>query len=345
MADARDHWDEMLLDLHMGQLSDEQADAIRRQLDASPELAAQSRALATILGHLDADNPPEPPTDLSERVCDYIERHTAVVRFIDAQRATRSSEVVERNTVWERLWAWRDHVAAAACIALFLVFAMPGYWANRRMSARQQCLSNVRQIADGMTRYAAANNGFLPSAGYVPGGAWLPDSAGTTQPAPNSRHVFRLLKDGQIRNVRIFVCPADRFGRPMPDDANVASLQDFPSPRNNSYSLIFMNVPEGLRLEQMQQGSQRRMVLVADRNPHFPIAPPAGRRFPVPPPGNSPLHESGAGQNAIYVDGSGGWFTTPFIGVNRDDIYRIGEQDDYQGTETPRYDTDTFLPP
>ena len=349
MADEHERWDAMLLDLHLGQLSESQAEALRQRIDTSPELARQSHALASMLSNLDAGRIPDPPADLSDRVCDFIERHTTVTRFIDARPAERPTEAIaDRVTVLERLWAWRDRVAAAACIALFMILMMPGYWTNQRVSARRQCLMNVRQIADGMALYAAANQGFLPSAGYVPGGSWLPDADGQAAEAPNSRHAFQLMKDGHIRNVRVFVCPADRLGRPMLSEADLATLRDFPDRENNSYSFIFMNVPRGLRLEQLQQlqqGTQQGMVIVADRNPHFPGTRVGGAGFPVPPTGNSPFHESGAGQNAIFADGSGGWFTTPNIGVNGDDIYRLGDLDHYEGTETPRHETDTFLPP
>jgi len=332
MAEDRERWDEMLLDLHLGRLNTRQAERLRARLAESPELAARSRALGAVLRALDADAAPEPPCDLAERVLDYVEQRTAVVPM---SAASPDRPAVSRGT-----WAWRDVLAAAACVVLFFTVFVPGYWKARQVSARYRCLSHIRQISDGMMQYAAANSGFLPYAGYVPGGSWLPGSA--THPASNTRHVFRLVRQGHVPNVRIFLCPADKLGRPMHAE-NLASLDDFPSRLNNSYSFIFMNMPRGLHLEQMQAGPQRRMVLVADRNPRFPPVP--GAAPTVPPTGNSPIHEGGAGQNAIYVDGSGGWFTSPRIGVDEDDIYRVGDLEHYEGTEAPRSDTDTFLPP
>lgn len=343
MSDERERWDELLLDLHLDQLSAREAERLRERMAESDELAARSRALAALLGYLDDAPRPEPPHDLAERVLHYIDERTAVRPLSDAAAFTEALPAGDRPTVLERTWAWRDVLASAACVALFLLLVVPGYRKARSVSARYQCLNHVRQIGDGMVQYAGANSGFLPSAGHVPGGSWLPEASDGRQPAQNTRHVFKLIREGQIRNMRVFLCPADKLARPMEEE--LASLQDFPSRRNNSYSFIFMNVPQGLRLEQMQGGPQRRMVLVADRNPHFPSAPGVQQGARALVTGNSPLHEAGAGQNAIYVDGSGGWFTSPRIGVDQDDIYRVGDLSRYQGTEAPRYDTDTFLPP
>jgi hypothetical protein len=119
---------------------------------------------------------------------------------------------------------------------------------------------------------------------------------------------------------------------------------DFAERANNSYSFLFMNWPKGLRLEDMRKGVSRGMVLVADRNPHFAGTPGAVKRALAYRLSNSLQHEDGAGQNAIHVSGSGGWFTSPKIGVDHDDIYKVGGVEQYQGTERPVSETDTFLP-
>jgi len=341
MSEQFESNDALLLDYHLGQLDGRQREALERALARSDELAAKSRTLGELLAHLDRDEVPAPPVDLADRVLADVGRRTAAIPF-----ETADTEPVlqdgQRTRVGGSWFGWRDVLAVAACVALFFMVAVPGFFKARNISARNLCLDNLRQISSGMTGYAAANAGFLPYAGYVPGGSWLPGEEDENRRASNTRHVFKLVSQGHVRKIRVFVCPADKQGRPMTADA-AQQGQDFTDRRNNSYSFIFMNVPQGLRLEDMQQGPQRRMVLVADRNPHFPTD---GMRQPVvPPTGNSATHEKGAGQNAIYVDGSGGWFTNPRIGVDADDIYRVGNLDRYQGTEKPNFDTDTFLPP
>jgi hypothetical protein len=330
MDEAHNRWDELVLDFHLGRLTAREAEKVRSRLAESPDLAARSRALESVLGALDADAAPEPPADLAERVLAYVDERTAVLPMTAAPAEAAPGPAGR--------WGWRDVLAVAACVVLLFTVFIPGYRKARQASARHRCLSHLHQISDGMFQYASANSGFLPYAGYVPGGSWLPGSEAGGREASNTRHVFRLLRQGRIKKVRIFLCPADKQARPMKAQ-DVRSLEDFPTRSNNSYSFIFMNRPEGQRPSQMPED----MVLAADRNPHFPGA--AGEPRAVPPTGNSPIHEGGAGQNAIYVDGSGGWFTSPRIGVDRDDIYRVDDLEYYEGVEAPQSETDTFLPP
>ena len=227
----------------------------------------------------------------------------------------------------------------AACIALFFGVAVPGFRKVRTVSTRQQCLANLGQISAGMFTYGQDNAGYYPYAGYVPGGSWLPGQQGPQ--ASNTRHVFKLVRQGYLPNVRVFICPAAPNGQPM-NQEDIQKFMDFAQRQNNSYSTLFMNLPQGRRFEDMQQVGRRRIVLIADRNPHFPES--AGTHPAAEGIDNSPLHEGGAGQNAIYVDGSGGWFTTPAIGVNGDNIYRLGQKVRYTGHEAPDSETDTFLP-
>ena len=120
---------------------------------------------------------------------------------------------------------------------------------------------------------------------------------------------------------------------------------DFAEPANNSYSYVFMNVPKPPRLEELRYGDRRQMVMVADRSPLIDNRV-SHQIDPYDTQGaNSTLHESGAGQNAIYFTGVGGWYTHPTIGVEKDDIYRAGRRLRYQGTEQPVSPTDTFLVP
>ena len=125
---------------------------------------------------------------------------------------------------------------------------------------------------------------------------------------------------------------------------NYRQFSDFAEPANNSYSFLFMNLRQAPRLSSMQTTGRRQMVLVADRNPLFDSRGThritLNRRTL-----NSITHENGAGQNAIYIHGAGGWFTSPTIGVDRDNIYQAGNLVRYQGTEEPNSPTDTLLVP
>jgi hypothetical protein len=339
MGDSPKNWDDLLLDLHLNRLEAGEIQELEQQVADSPELAAKSRGLRELLRLLDADAT-QPPADLADRVMAYIERQDRVIELPKVPTAVSGREAAGRGG----RYGWRDLVAAAACLVLFFSVALPGYNKVRSAGYRSQCLNNLRAIAGAMDSYVQANAGYLPYDTYVPGASWLPTNNPNVPYASNTRHVFRIVAQGYVPNLRIFICPADPNGKPM-TAVDLRKLQDFAQRCNNSYSFLFMNTPQGVRLQELQAGPCRQMVLIADKNPlQVQGAGPQQAGFP-PGLGNSPLHDHGAGQNAVYTDGHGQWFTRPTIGVDSDDIYRAGNLDRYTGTEKPTAQTDTFLPP
>jgi len=338
MVDKSESIESLLLDWHLGRLEATQRVQIEEALTRSPELALRSQRLRTLLSLLDADEP-VPPPDLAGSVMARIQERTKVIPLPEVSAARSVHEVAARGPSL----ALRDVIAIAACVALFVGIAVPGYFKAHNVSLRHRCQNHLHQISDAMASYGQAHAGFLPYASYIPGGTWLPGQGRNVPRASNTRHVFKLVRQGYIRNVRVFLCPASKDGRPMLAD-DYRQFTDFAERANNSYSFLFMNWPKGLRPEDMRKGAGGKMVLVADRNPHFAGTPGALERAVAVRLGNSLLHENGAGQNAIRVDGSGGWFTSPNIGVDHDDIYKAGGVVQYQGTERPVSETDTFLP-
>jgi len=339
MTDKPEQIEMLLLDWHLGQLDAAKRTQVEDALARSPELALQSQRLRALLDLLDADAEPVPPPALARNVMAKIQERANVIPFPEVRAAQSAQEVAARGPSL----ALRDIIAIAACIALFVGIAVPGYFKAHNVSMRHRCLDNLRQVSGAMASYGQANAGFLPYVDYIQGGSWLPGQKPDVPPASNTRHVYKLVRQGYVPNVRIFVCPASKEGRPMSAD-DYRQFTDFTERANNSYSFLFMYWPQGLRLEDMRQGPGRAIVLVADRNPHFSDTDDAIRRAADARLSNSLLHENGAGQNAMRVDGSGGWFTSPEIGVNRDDIYKAGGVEHYQGTEQPVSETDTFLP-
>lgn len=339
MVDRSESIESLLLDWHLGQLDAEQRIQVEEALAQSPELAQQSQKLQALLHVLDADEEPVAPPDLTQTVMARIQERANVIPFPQAAAAHSAPQVAARGPSL----ALRDVIAVAACIALFVGIAVPGYFKAHNLSLRQRCQDNLRQVSNATTSYGQSNAGFLPYANYIKGGTWLPGQNRNVPRASNTRHMFNLVSQGYVPNVRVFVCPASKDGRPMLAD-DYTPFTDFAEPANNSYSFLFMNWPQGRRLMDLRNGPGQSMVLTADRNPHFSKAPGTTKRATDPRLSNSLLHEGGAGQNAIRVDGSGGWFTSPDIGVNHDDIYRAGSVRQYQGTEQPVSETDTFLP-
>ena len=339
----------LLLDLHLKRLDAQQAARVEEEVASSPELAAQSGAIREVLELLDRYALPEPPPDLAESVMARIEDQTAILPFGKGPVGEPVS-VVPAGTAHDLsaspVLSLRELIAIAACITLFVGIFVPGYFKAQNVARRNLCVNHLRQIATAAMAYAEAHDGYLPYAQYVQGGCWLPPPVRTPNVAraSNTRHMFKLMQGGYLVDAQVFICPADPDARPMLAD-DYRPFADFAEPANNSYSYIFMNVVKPARLEDMQEGILRQMVLLADRNPLID-GRLAHRLSPYDEEGaNSPSHEQGAGQNAVYVSGQGGWFTHPTIGVDKDNIYRAGQLVRYQGTEQPTAPTDTFLVP
>ncbi|GMU22296.1 MAG: hypothetical protein AMXMBFR13_23820 [Phycisphaerae bacterium] len=341
--EAIDPPESLLLDLHLRRLDPEQVQALEDTLASSPELAAQSRALRDVLRLLDRYETPEPPEDLADTVLARIQERAGVIPFPHPvpQPVSPSHDLAVTPVM-----SLREIIAIAACITLFIGVFVPGYYKARNIAQRNLCRDNQRQIWMGTATYAADHGGFLPWAGYVERGSWLPTRAVNVPRASNTRHFFTLLREGYIQdnNARVFLCPSAPDARPMLAD-NYADFRDFAEQINNTYSFIFMNRPRPPKLENLQKDENNRMPLAGDRNPFFDLSW-AHRLNPYDDrSANSPTHEDGAGQNVIYATGSGGWYTNPLIGVSGDNIYRSGQISRYLGTERPTSATDSFIVP
>jgi len=339
MHDEPESVESQLLDLHLSRLDPEPARQTEEAIAASPALAATSRGLRDLLGLLGTYDAPGPPADLAESVMARVAEQGGVLPFKEAASAVPAGTAQDLSA--SPVLSLRELIAIAACITLFVGVFVPGYFKAQRIASRNLCRQNVRQIWQAAASYAQANRGYLPWAGYVPKGSWLATRTPNVRRFSNTRPVFLLLRGGFIpdNDPRVFLCPSVPNTRPMIAD-DYGEFSDFAEPANISYSFLFMNRPQGWLLENMAD----RMVLLADPNPLFDSRA-AGRRInPYNDVGNSFAHENGAGQNAVYVSGRGGWFTEPTIGVGSDHIYQAGELVYYEGTEEPVSDEDTFLP-
>lgn len=210
MDDRHEHesFDERLLDHHLNRLDPDRAEHVEQAVASSPELAARSRALRDLLRLLDADAPPSPPADLADRVMAYVERHE---RVIPSPRPAAAAPA--RGRAWAL--GWWDLAAAAACLVLFFSLAVPGYNRAKSVSHRGRCLDHLRSVSAAMTAYAHANNGYLPHAGFIADASWLPTNRPGLTYASNTRHVFQLVHQGYLPDLRVFICPADPNGKPM----------------------------------------------------------------------------------------------------------------------------------
>lgn len=334
-----------LLDLHLNRLEAGQALDVEEAIAASPELARQSRALRSVLAMLDKCDTPEPPADLVDSILTTVENHPRVIRF--PQPATTASAALRngQDVAVTPVLSLREVVAIAACITLFIGVFVPGYFKAQNIARRNLCRNNIQQLYAGMLGYTNANDGYMPYTGYVANASWLPTRVPNVPRVSPTRPLFLLVREGYVKDTRSFICPSSTHSRPMlTDSENLKDFTDFAEPVNNSYSSLYMNLPAGRRLENMEKG----MVVIADRNPLFDgraslHVNPFDNRDALGKVVNSVSHEEQRGQNVIYVGGNGGWYTNSNIGVDDDNIFQAGDLLRYQGTERPASATDTFL--
>lgn len=340
MHDEPDTIESLLLDLHLGRLDGEQAERVERMLADSPELAERSERLREMLRRLDTYEMPEPSEGLADAVMARIDEQTQPLSFEKAASVVPAGSAQDLSA--SPAMSLRELIAIAACITLFIGIFVPGYRKAQNIAQRNVCRNNLRLVTQGMDAYTQENDGFLPWQGYVQKASWLATRTPNVPRYSNSGSLFALLRQKYVSNddPSVFLCPSDPDGRPMLAD-DYRAFDDFAEPANVSYSSMLMNVPKPRRAARMNP----RMVLIADRNPLFDQRAGGHRISPYDEVGNSFTHGEGAGQNAVYIGGQGGWFTEPTIGVDKDDIYRVGDLSRYQGTETPVCPTDTMLVP
>jgi hypothetical protein len=330
MTDRPERVEFLLLDLHLQQLDAEQAARVEEAVAAFPDLAAKNERLTEVLSLLDRCPAPPARPGLAEAVLAKVEAQTALYPFEKPASAVPAGSAHDLSA--SPVLSLRELIAIAACVTLFVGIFVPGYYKAQNIAIRNRCLDNMRQVWAGAAEYAGANDGHLAYAGYVPGASWLPTRAPNVKRVSNTAYMYKLVSDGYVRDARVFICPAAPNGRPMLAD-DYREFQDFAEPANKPR-----------RLADMQTESQGAMVLVGDRNP-LTDSQYASKLNPYDENScNSPTH-GGAGQNVVYVTGQARWFTSPTVGVDRDNIYRAGKLVRYQGTETPICATDTLLVP
>lgn len=331
----------LLLDYHLKRLDPSQAETVEDAVAHSPELATQSQSLRQVLSLLDRYEAPEPPADLADKVLARINGQSTVIPF--PQPAPSLPGGANRELASSPVLSLREVIAIAACITLFIGVFVPGYYRARSIASRQQCRTNMAKIFGGMAAYASANGDSLPFVDYVENGFWMPQRIKGLPRASNTRPIYLLVREKYVQDPRAFICPSATDARPMLAD-DYREFHDFAEQANNSYSFVFSNCKEPAKMENLR-GDDGHMALAGDRNPLFDgravhrVNPYDEETF------NSPTHDNGAGQNVLYATGQAGWFTTPLVGVNRDNIYRAGQIVRYLGNETPSYPTDSFIIP
>ncbi len=245
MTDRLEPIESLLLDHHLRRLDPQQESRVHEALAESPELAAQSRGLEEVLGLLDRHQAPEPPAELANSVLARVDAQTAVLPFRAPSSAVPAGTAHDLSA--SPVLSLRELIAIAACITLFVGIFVPGYYKAQSIAKRNRCLDNQRQIWAGMASFAQANDGHISRAEFVPGGSWLPTRVPNVRRVSNTAYIFRLVRQGHVRDTLVFICPEARNARPMLAD-DYDKFDDFAEAANNTYSYMFNNVPKSRRL-------------------------------------------------------------------------------------------------
>lgn len=329
-AHKMDEFDPRLLDLHLGQLSDDECAALQRELVESPVLAGQHAALQSVFAALELARPAAVPAGLADRCCERL--RTMPLTAVSAAAAA------ERPRLRLHFGSYRDLVAVAAMIVFLIGVGVPGLLHVRERHQRVACSANLARVGAGIQQYASIFADSLPFAGWGPNSTWQQSQDNPRDTVPNRRHVYPLLHEALIADPRTLLCPS-RSGVPMPRE-QIRARHDFLESRNLGYAYFNMaGVRPSVR-------SDANLPIFGDDNPLFEdgflLCDLARMGFERSTQGNSRAH-GGAGQNVVTLSGAVKWSTTPNCGVGGDNIWTLDGVRDYTGVEGPARDTDTHL--
>ena len=276
-----------------------------------------------------------------------------------------------------------DLLVSILLLLVIATFTLAAIEVTNETSARVRCASHLRQIAQAMLLYSNDNNGAFPRTKYDPEkGPWwgtpygrkkdigpaAPDVANPfakdSPAAPEANDVTAalwLLVRTQDITTDVFVCPATGQTRfDYGGGANrTSNWTNWPGDKGLRDHLSY-SVANPYPKKSIADAGYRwdnslsaEFALAADMNPgadtlnkltvnSSPLAMTLG---------NSINHDR-AGQNILYGDGHVAWEPSPFVGIERDNIYTYGESGEsfpdksgMTGANSPQSRNDSILLP
>jgi len=323
-----------LLGYHLGLLDADERSRMEAASESRASLDAACASLKSLLAPLDAETACLPPENLTQRILDRVEAAQKPIPF--AQIAAPSEVAAPgHGRAAGPLLAPRELVGLAAAILIFVGIFVPGYYSARGTARKTICANNLRLLGDGYAGYAETYGSQGPFAGFVPADTpWARTDSQDQSYARNSRHVYQLLP-GRFVQASAFICP----GRPsdVVFSGDTGAYDDFPNAGNNSYATNFVDGPW------QQQMFLPNMPIAAGMTPLVDQDRRLIRGRPVP--ANSLNHGRTGGQNVLRANLSVLYSTSPILGANNDDIYRVQGVEEYTGRERPQSRSDAFLIP
>jgi len=310
-------------------------------LDPAPGLKSESKSKSK------SESESEPESDVETGHADpLVEATMARVREAQQRKAfARQVEALSGGSGRGFGFTWRQLGAAAAILLIGLSLIWPIATRSRRDASQITSAANLAAAGEAFGRYGADHDQALPRYPVQPGDAWW--RVGQAAPREgrvrsNSAHLFLLIR-GRYLHPDKLACPTNPYANAGLDPAGF----DWPDPRAVSYSYQNQYTPEVLTLEDC-----RRLGILANRNPLFEIrvrrTEDGAARFVFRkdrPADTASDAFDNRGQHVLFGDGTVAWREKPIM-PNGDNIWLVtGQQDAYDGDESPADANDSFLVP
>jgi len=342
MSPLNNQQKQLLFDYCIGLTSKEQ-NAQAQALISSDNDAAQVHAkLKNALSPLDSLKPETCPDELVERT---------IFRIHNLERSSRlqlqqllAGEQDRKVTIRSPFWRNVGKIAAAAAVILIAIgtfqtssnFARQRYYQNR-------CQAQLGNVFRGLSGYVADNNGKLPVVASAKGSPWWKVGYQGKENHSNTRCMWLLVK-GDYVDPANFVCPGRKQKLVIRfEPSQIQSYNDFPGRQRITYSIrICCKEPTVEMLAQK--------VLMADLSPLFEDLPqdfsePLDIRVDEDLLNLNSINHNWRGQNLLSGNGSVRFSNKRRIGITRDDIYTLMNVLNYNGTERPSRENDSFIAP
>lgn len=342
MSALKDYQKQLLFDYCIGLTSEEQTAEARTLISASDEAAEIHSKLKAALAPLEAIKPEPCPDDLAERTILRLNNlaHSSQLRLRQLLAGEQARSMAIKGPFWRNL----SKIATAAAVFLIAwgTFQTSANYARQR-SHRNRCQAQLGSIFRGLGDYVADNDGKLPVVVTAAGAPWWMVGDQGEEDRSNTRCMWRLVR-GIYVDPNEFICPGRRQ-KPIIrfDISQVKNFNDFPSRQHITFSIrICCKDPTMEKLA--------NKVLMADLSPLFE-ALPSDFSQPLKIPVDEKLlnlnsiNHNYRGQNVLRGDGSVRFLRTRFFDITRDDIYTLQNILNYNGTERPSCETDSFFAP
>lgn len=240
-----------------------------------------------------------------------------------------------------------EGLAAAAAIAIVAGMVFPSLGLMRQHSRQVACGQNMAQVGTAFAGFMNDQNPRMSDMKIKDGAPWWKIGYNSPETQSNTRYVWQLVKQGYVP-ADAFICNGRNGAAPVQlTKEQMATLNDFPSRGNVSYSFVIFN-------EGTFRPAKSRNVVAGDLNPVFEKIPCQQSIYQKLNEFEKVLlneqlrqmmsgNHAGRGQNILFSDGSVQFIRTRL--VNGDDIFTVSGVDSYTGRETPADARDIFLAP